>query len=299
VRGLFDALGEAGGREEGPQSWRHLYARMMRSLESDERPTVVPTGWAEFDDRISGGLHGGRMYVFGGRPGDGKSNVAFNIAAHVAEQGFRCLVVSAEMSELEVTGRLAARGAEVPLSAINSYAVSAVDVARLQAYADSVGDLPLWVDGKSTTLAAVKTTARRWKRRHGLDVLCVDYLQLLKTDLRGVIREQEVAHISRELVRLGKELDVPVVVPCQLNRAGAKRGANSRPVMEDLRESGQIEQDASVVVLLHHPIDEESDLPTGEVTFILAKNRHGQRLDVSLDWNGGYAKISDFRRPAM
>jgi replicative DNA helicase len=226
------------------------------------------------------------VYVFGGRPGQGKSTAALNVAMHAAaESSKQSLVISKEMPSVDVTGRILAAGAQVPLQEINARKLTDTSMARIREYVKRVGRPPITVDARPRTLAGIKTLARAHHHRSGLDVLVVDYLQLVRTDTPSRSREQEVAEVSRQL----KELDCVVVLPAQLNRESAKR-TDPRPNMSDLRDSGQIEQDADAVILLHRERNEKGE-PTGQILFIVDKNRHGPTAEVSLRWHGGYGAI--------
>lgn len=283
--------------DEEPKAWAELLREWNETMAEDaEQAKVYPTPWPGFNEMIGGGLHGGRFYLFGGRPGDGKSTATFNIAGHLGQIGVPTLFFSAEMSDLEVASRVVSRGAKVDLSELASYQLSQYTRSQVQKWTSQNTGHSLWVDSKRTTLNRIKNTARRFKRKHNLAVLVVDYLQIVRTDDKFGTREQEVAHISRELKALSRELDIAVIAPVQLNRGPTTR-ADSRPMLSELRESGQLEQDADVVVLLHHPMAEDEQgkpMRTGEVTFIIAKNRHGRALDVSLSWNGSYATIAPY-----
>lgn len=276
--------------EAGPKSWGQLLREWEQRLDDEnQRPEVHETPWPAVNDVFGGGLAGGRLYVFGGRPGEGKSTATFNITSHLAELRVPTLFFSAEMSDMEVMSRLVARGARISLTEIETFDLSQYSRHMLDTWRDRNRQAPVWVDSNRITLRRIKSVARRYVRRHGLRVLVVDYMQIVRTDQRFGSREQEVAHISRELKALARELDIAVAVPVQLNRGSGKEAR--KPTLTDLRESGQIEQDADVVVLLHHPVDEDSGERTGEVTFIVAKNRHGQTMDIPLDWVPGYATI--------
>jgi replicative DNA helicase len=303
---IQDDLGKLDKRhhheDDGPKPWSRLMSEFDEAMNSDvARKATYPTPWANFNEALGGGLRGGRFFVWAGRPGQGKSTAAFNLAGHLAARHVPCLFVSAEMSDLDVTSRVVARGAAVDLGEITRFNLGSHTRQLIAHWRNEHPDLTLWVESRPTTLPAIKTLARRYKRRHQLAVLFVDYLQLIRTgEKRFGSREQEVAHISRELKGLALELDIAVVAPVQLNRSPAGR-PDGKPILSDLRESGQIEQDADVVILLHHPMeqiehgDKTMQEPTGEITFIIAKNRHGACYDVPLDWIPGYATIGPYR----
>lgn len=288
VRAQLDALDAPAARDDGPLGWDALIDEFETVHAPGGSRPGLPSPWWELD-QVLGGLFGGRVYVVGGRPGSGKSTAALLMAMHAAaESGKQALIISKEMPSVDVTGRLLARGAEVPLSEINSRTVSDVSMARIRDYVKRVGTPGLTVDAKPRSLAGILSLARARKHRAGLDVLVVDYVQLVRTDARS--REQEVAEVSRQLKALALELDCVVVLPAQLNRESGKR-ADPRPTMSDLRDSGQLEQDADAVILLHRPLDGEGK-PTGQILFIVDKNRHGPTAEVSLRWQGGYGSIS-------
>lgn len=254
----------------------------------------VPTPWQEVNDEIAGGVHGGRMYVIGARPGDGKSLAAHNVAAHAAELGHEALIFSVEMGSLEVTARLVAAGAKVELKELVRREVSDYAHARIVEYSRRARQLPLSVvDKADITMPYVRSVCRNHKRRHGLSVVVVDYLQLVTGDSTIRSREQQVAQISRQLKLLSRELDVAVVVPAQLNRESTRR--SGRPVMADLRESGAIEADADVVMLLAREVFPAQHQYAGEFNGQLAvyvdKNRHGRQCHLSLPWRAHYATI--------
>jgi replicative DNA helicase len=140
------------------------------------------------------------------------------------------------------------------------------------------------------TIERVGALARDVKRRHGLAVLVIDYVQLLESSDRRLPRQEQIAHTSRSVKRLAKELDCAVVVAAQLNRESTK--TNRRPTKADLRESGSLEQDSDYVILIHHEQGEDGS-PTGMVTLIVDKNRNGPRGDVVLRWRGHQARIGD------
>lgn len=286
IRAVFedDAPAE---REHGPMNWRALIDEFDREHDPDTARRVIWTPWS-LVDRLLGGLHPGRMYIFGGRPGAGKSTAALVAAVHAARLGHETLVCSREMPSVDVTGRILARGAGVDVSTINSRRLSAADRQKIDAYVSEIGEMPLTVDAKPRNLAGIKTLARAHKHRTGLDVLVVDYLQLVHTDARS--REQEVAQVSIQLKRLALELDCVVLLPAQLNRESLKR-ADQKPTMSDLRDSGQIEQDADVVILLHRPRDPAGHY-TGEILFIIDKNRHGPTAELQLTFDGGFGDIT-------
>mgnify|MGYP002652387620 CR=1 FL=1 len=257
----------------------------------DTRPgevRTIPTPWPTLDEELAGGLHPGRSYVIGGRPGEGKSLVGTNIALDAAMHGYRVLVFSVEMGSVEVAARIYSAGSGAHYGQITRRSLEAHDGERLRAFVAQNRTIPLYlVDRSDITVDYVASRCRTMKRRTGLDVVVVDYLQLLRESDPRQPRERQVAHISRTLKVLARELDCAVIIACQLNRNAAQ--ANRKPALSDLRESGAIEQDADVVILLHHEVIE--DMPTGYVNFVIAKNRTGKCVDVPLRWLAYQAKI--------
>lgn len=292
VRAEFDAIDDPAttSTTAGPLGWDQLVAEFRAAHAPEQKRDAIPTPWWELD-QVIGGLFGGRMYVFGGRPGQGKSTAALNIAAHAAiNQKSSVLVFSKEMPSVDVTGRVLARGAEVDLRHINSRTIDRWSMNAIDAYLDSVGRPKFAVDARPRKLSGVKALARTHAHRAGLDLLVVDYLQLVRTDTPSRTREQEVAQVSMELKDLAMELDCVVVVPAQLNRGSVQR-ADPKPTMSDLRDSGQIEQDADVVTLLHREKADNGEA-TGKILLIVDKNRHGPTAEFKLDWRGGYGAIA-------
>lgn len=253
-----------------------------------KRRALIPSPWPELDHVLTGGFRSGRCYVVAARPGAGKSIVGLNVAAHAAELGNTALVFSAEMGVHEVTSRLMAAGGHADYGQIVKYEMDAYNESQVREYHEQNRTMPLSiVDNPHMSVEYISAIARTHKRTHDLRIVVVDYLQLLNASDTRVIREQQVAHISKTLKQLSRELDITVVEIAQLNRQSAKD--NRRPTSADLRESGALEQDADVVLLLHHELVD--DMPTGDVDVIVAKNRTGPTGVVTLKWRGYQARI--------
>lgn len=265
---------------------------VLRWEEHQAAPDMAPpiaTPWPEVNDMLAGGLHPGRSYLVAGRPGGGKSIACLNIAQEAAEHGKQALVFSVEMGTVELTGRLLAAGARAEYGEIVRRRLSSETNRRVAEYRDSWRGLPLRiVDRAHVSVEFVQAIARTQKRTVGLDVLVVDYLQLLTPSDSRTVREQQVAHISRSLKQLSRELGCVVVTAAQLNRGNAKDGR--KPGLSDLRESGSLEQDADVVLMLHQSLGDDGE-PTGTVDVIVAKNRTGRTGDVELAFRGHQARL--------
>lgn len=252
-------------------------------------PRVFPTPWDGLNERLSGGLHAGRSYVIGGRPGEGKSLAGANLATYAAEQGHSALIFSVEMGEHEVVSRVLASGARADYGQITKNLIDERNFAKISTYAAQRRNMPLHiVDRADITVDYVRATCRAVKRQHGLDVVFVDYLQLLSPTDSQATRERQVANISRSLKILSRELDCAVITACQLNRNAANE--TRAPRLSDLRESGSIEQDADVVVLLNRtgPDGKQMD---GEIDLVLAKNRTGPLITLNQVWAAAQAAI--------
>lgn len=270
-------------------SWSELVEEFEDAHAPGGSRPGVPSPWWELD-YLTGGLFGSRVYVFGGRPGAGKSTAALNVAVHAAVESHKqVLIFSKEMPSLDIMGRIMAAGAKVPMGEIAGRKVTDDSKYRIRQYVKSVGKVPIRVNARPSSLSQIKNQARSQHNRIGLDVLVVDYLQLVRTDTPGRNREQEVGQVSRELKSLAMELDIVVILPAQLNRGSVNR-SDPRPTMADLRDSGQIEQDADAVVLLHRPVD-ANGAPTHVIQMIVDKNRHGPQGTVDLEWSGTYGMI--------
>lgn len=297
LNGAMDALGkldDAAG-PNGPRSYGELLG-LWEDAQSRgaEDYLIIPTEWPDLNDLLAGGLHGGRTYIVGARPGEGKSIIGHNLAHHAARHDHPALIFSVEMGDVEVTGRLVSHGASVHMNQISRRALSADDWASFKTYRESAEVFPLYIDDRpGLTLAHIVSTCRSQKRRTGLSVVVVDYLQLVKSDRSNASREQQVAHISRSLKELARELDVAVVIPCQLNRRSVDR---ERPSLADLRESGGIEQDADTVMLMARLLfPEGSDMagqPSKTLAVEVAKNRHGRRGSIDLVFQGEFSRIA-------
>lgn len=249
---------------------------------------TIGTPWPSLDDLLAGGLHPGRSYLIAARPGAGKSLALTNIAAHAAEAGRKGLLFSLEMGRIEIASRIIAAGAGAEYGQITRRTIDAHNMAGIAEYLDRAHNMPLWVcDRAAVTVYQIRDAARRMSRTNGLDFVAVDYAQLLRpTDTRET-RERQVADISRNLKILAKDLDIAVVTACQLNRAPAKE--KRPPTIAELRESGALEQDSDVVILLHHNLID--DMPTGEIDVIVGKNRTGKLATVTLPWRAYRASI--------
>ena len=235
--------------------------------------TGLATGYRDLDERTTG-LHEGNLVVVAGRPGMGKTSFGIGITAGCVKQGKTALVFSMEMSVQEIVERAVSAESHVGLGEIRSAKMDHEQWTDISKGADTVGHWPLYVDETpALAIAQIKARSRRIKAKHGLDLIVVDYMSLAQGN--GENRTNQVGDVSRGLKALAKELRVPVVALSQLNR-GVENRQNKRPMMADLRESGQVEQDADLIVFLYRDevYNEQSD-DKGLAEIIIGKQRNG------------------------
>lgn len=238
--------------------------------------TGVATGFIDLD-RLLNGLQAGQMIIIAGRPGLGKSVLGLDFARSCSiRQNLHSLVISLEMSRVEIMERLIAAEARVPLHHLRSGQLSDVDWSKLAGRMSELSEGPLHInDTCGPSIRAVSAAARRAKQEHDLRLVVVDNVQLMRSDRRVENRQNEIADISRGLKQLARELDIALVVISQLNRSAEGR-FDKRPQLSDLRDSGQLEQDADVVILLHRDDYYDKESPrAGEADIIVAKQRSG------------------------
>ena len=256
--------------------------------------TGVPTGFADLDE-LTNGLHPGQMIVLAARPALGKSTLGLDFARSAAiKHGLATCIFSLEMGRTEITMRLLSAEARVPLHHMRSGKMTDEDWARLARRMGEVAEAPLFIDDSpNVTMMEIRAKARRLKQRHDLKLIIVDYMQLMSSARRVENRQQEVSEMSRSMKLLAKELEVPVVAISQLNR-GAEQRTDKKPQLSDLRESGSIEQDADMVILLHREDAYEKESPrAGEADLIVAKHRNGPTDTITVAFQGHYSRFVD------
>ncbi len=256
----------------------------------------VPTGFTELD-ALMNGLHAGQMIVIAARPAMGKSTVGLDICRTAAlHHGLPSVIFSLEMSRTEITTRLLSAEAGIKLQGLRNGKLGEDDWTKIARVMGRANDAPLFIDDSpNMSLAEIRAKCRRLKQQHGLRLVVVDYLQLMSSGKRVESRQQEVSEFSRALKLLAKELEVPVVAISQLNR-GPEQRTDKRPQMSDLRESGAIEQDADVVILLHREDAYERESRPGEADFIVAKHRNGPTDTITVVFQGHFSRFVDMAR---
>lgn len=266
ARGRLDALAgdlPSGGTVSGTDALCGFYARLV----GGEVQPVVTSGFPRLDRALC--IAGGKLIVIGARPSVGKSALLLHLAMNALDAGRRVLLVSLEMGVDEVIGRMAARQSGVPVQAISTHSLSETQLGRVvEGFSLLPGDR-FSVCTTARTAQDVRREALRMRADGGLDLIVVDYLQLLDAGRKTSNRTEAVGVISRTLKLLAVELGIPVLTASQLSRASER---NDAPRLSDLRESGSIEQDADAVLLLHAANEKEN--PERDLT--LAKNRQGR-----------------------
>lgn len=261
---------------------------------SDGGMSGTPTGFAEMDD-LTNGFHGGQLIIVAARPALGKSTLALDFArAASIGNNQPSIFFSLEMGRSEIAMRLLSAEASVPLQSMRKGTVDQRDWNKLAAVRGRINDAPLYIDDSpNMTLVEIRAKCRRLKQRVGLKLVVIDYLQLMTSGKRVESRQQEVSEFSRALKLLAKELQVPVIALSQLNR-GPEQRADKMPAISDLRESGSLEQDADMVILLHRESAYEKDNPrAGEADLIVAKHRNGPTRTVTVAFHGHYSRFAD------
>ena len=247
--------------------------------------TGIPTGFADLDYKTSG-LHPSDLVLIAARPSMGKTAFVLNIAQHMAFRKEAAVAVfSLEMSKEQLMNRLLAMECHVDSQKLRTGNLEGDDWARLVEGANIIGRSKLIIDDTpGITVAELRSKCRKYKLEHGLDIIMIDYLQLMNGSGRTESRQQEISEISRSLKAIARELEVPVIALSQLSRAVEQR-PDHRPMLSDLRESGAIEQDADVVMFIYRDdyYHKDSEKP-GVAEIIIAKQRNGPIGTVELAW---------------
>lgn len=261
-------------------------------------PTGLITGYDDLDEMM-GGLQPGELLILAARPSMGKTTLALNLAERVSRKQKGVVIFSLEMSSQQVISNMLCGAAQVDGQSVRSGRLTDREYQQLQDEASRLYESPIFVDdsaGLSPT--SLRAKCRRLKQKHDISMIVIDYLQLMSTGRREESRQQEISSISRAMKGLARELSVPVIALSQLNRDVESR-EDHKPRMSDLRESGAIEQDADVIMLLHR---EEYFKPTednrGLAQLIIAKQRNGPTGEVTLRFFREYMRFENFtRRP--
>ena len=253
----------------------------------------VKTGFKELDS-LTNGLHPGNMIVLAARPAVGKSTLGLDIARYASiHKGDTSVIFSLEMSRSEITMRMLSAEARVALNNIRAGTLNDEEWARLARRMGEISEAPLFIDDSpNLSLMEIRAKARRLKQRHDLKLIVIDYLQLMTSGKRVENRQQEVSEFSRQLKLLAKELNVPIIAISQLNRSPEQR-SDKKPMLSDLRESGSIEQDADVAILLHRDDLYDNQNRSGEADLIVAKHRNGPTRTITVSAQLHFARFVD------
>ena len=260
--------------------------------------TGIPTGFIDLDYRTSG-MQKSDLVLVAARPSMGKTAFVLNMAQYMA---FECnktvAIFSLEMSSEQLVNRLLAMEARIDAQKLRNGSLEDKDWESLLESAGTVAKSNLIIDDRASSLAEIRSKCRKFKLEHNLDIVIIDYLQLMSSGggRSSDSRQQEISDISRGLKRMARELDVPVVALSQLSRAVEQR-PDHRPMLSDLRESGAIEQDADVVMFLYRDeyYNKESELK-GTAEVIIAKQRNGPIGTVTLAWLPQYTKFANIKK---
>ncbi len=263
------------------------YQRINTLINLKGKLTGVPTGYTDLDSMTSG-LQKSDLIIIAARPSQGKTALGLNIAAHAAiREGKTVAIFSLEMSKEQLVMRLFASEARVNMQNVNHGTPSSQELLKLAEANLTLANANMYIDDRSNiSVAEIRSKCRRLKARNGLDMIVIDYLQLMKTPNGSDNRVQEVSELTRSLKILARELNVPVVLLSQLSRKAAER----KPAMSDLRESGAIEQDADIIIMIYRDPSRTDD---NSAEIIVAKNRNGPVDSIFLTWIGEYTRFEN------
>ncbi len=289
------------------------YEKMGRDQQNDSGRRIM-SGIPTLDEKL-GGLRDSEMVVIGARPSVGKSILALTFCMNAAKAGKRVLLVSLEMNEFEITERVLANEANVPLNVITSGKITPDHWVSMGQSLGRIGRYPLWYCLEASTVERVRKAAFKLYEDGGLDMIAIDYLQLMEaTYAKRQSRQEQIAEISRGLRKLSQEMNIPIIVLTQLNRSSEKATVNGvktkrEPTMSEARESGAIEQDANVFILLHNPelsemtTDRERDLwkrmdgaGCQMIRLIIDKNRQGKRGRLTVAFDGDHMRFIPLKK---
>jgi replicative DNA helicase len=284
---LYDLLGPA-------------MERISLQMESGQGVIGVPSGFHDLD-RMTGGFKDSDLIIVAGRPSMGKTSLALNIALHAALESKKAIAIfSLEMSKEQLTERLLTEQAQIDAQRLHRGLLSEAEYDRVSNALGPLGEAAIYIDDTpAMDELTLQLKARQAKMRHNIDLIVVDYLQLMHGRSRGDDnRVQEVSSISRALKGLARELRIPVIAISQLSRAPEQR-PDKRPILSDLRESGAIEQDSDVVMFLYRPEYYKSDERPGIAEVIVAKHRNGPTGMIELKFRRDHTRFYNLetRRP--
>jgi replicative DNA helicase len=260
----------------------------------------VPTGFFELDE-LTQGLHGGQMIVIAARPAVGKSTFALDFARSASiKNNMTAVFFSLEMGRNEIAMRLLSAEASIALQDLRKGTIQDEQWSKIATTMGRLNDAPLFIDDSpNMSLMEIRAKCRRLKQKHDLKLVVLDYLQLMSSGKKVESRQQEVSEFSRALKLLAKELDVPVIALSQLNR-GSEQRTDKKPMISDLRESGSIEQDADMVILLHREdIYDKESARAGEADVIVAKHRNGPTKTIVVAFQGHYSRFSNMAQDGL
>ncbi len=279
--------------------------RIEKLHQQGKQVTGVPSGFKDLDE-ITTGFQGSDLVIVAARPSMGKTALCLNIAAHAAETGAGVAIFSMEMSKESLVQRLLCAEARVDSQRVRRGTLSDTDFTMLARAAGVLSTCPIWVDDSpSISLLEMRSKARRLRLENDVQLVIVDYLQLMRSPAYADNRVQEISDISRSLKALARELEVPVIALSQLSRASEQRGGERKPILSDLRDSGAIEQDADLVLFIHRPVmyepvDKEGNSNEGKAELIVAKHRNGPTGHLELYFHKQFtrfASLSDREEP--
>jgi len=272
-----------------------LYEELERNANRDGGLDGVPTGFAELDAKLNG-LRAGQMIIIAARPGGGKSTLAMDICRSCAVHNNKAAAYfSLEMNRTELSMRLLAAESRVFLDRMIKGELESRDWQEIARTLDKISQAPLIVDDSpNMTMGEIRAKSRRMKQQFDIQLIVIDYLQLLTSGGKSVeSRQQEVSEFSRSIKLLAKELEIPIVAVAQLNRDSEKRN-DKRPQVADLRESGSLEQDADVVLLIHREdMFNENTEKQGMADIIIGKQRSGPTGIVELAFQGQFSRFAE------
>ncbi len=295
----------------GAETMSSLSSKLLKQIEElskrEDGLTGVPTGFTDLD-RMTSGWQPSDLIILAARPGMGKTSMVLALARNAAVDFKKPVALfSLEMSSLQFAQRLISMEAEIEGGKLRNGKLEPYEWQQLHNSIEKLADIPIYIDDTpGINIFELRAKCRRLKMQHDIQMVIIDYLQLMSgssADGKNSNREQEISNISRALKAMAKELSVPVIALSQLSRAVETRGGSKKPQLSDLRESGAIEQDADMVTFIYRPEyygileDENGASLKGVAEFIIAKHRHGALDTIKLKFTADYAKFGNLDDP--